>query len=85
MLEDVTLPERYGLVRHIASGGMASVWCAEDRALGRRVAIKLLADRFAHDESAVRRFKREARTAAQLSAHANVVTIYDVGETVASA
>jgi eukaryotic-like serine/threonine-protein kinase len=81
MLKDVTLSERYGLVWHIASGGMASVWCAEDRALGRRVAIKLLAERFARDESAVRRFKREARTAAQLSGHVNVVTIYDVGET----
>jgi serine/threonine-protein kinase len=84
MLKDVNLPERYGLVRHIASGGMASVWCAEDRALGRRVAIKLLAERFAHDESAVRRFKREARTAAQLSGHVNVVTIYDVGEAIPS-
>jgi eukaryotic-like serine/threonine-protein kinase len=84
MLKDMTLPERYGLVRHIATGGMASVWCAEDQALGRRVAIKVLAERFAHDESAVRRFKREARTAARLSAHANVVTIYDVGETIPS-
>jgi eukaryotic-like serine/threonine-protein kinase len=84
MLKDVTLPERYGLVRHIASGGMASVWCAEDRALGRRVAIKLLAEHFARDESAVRRFKREASTAAQLSGHVNVVTIYDVGETTPS-
>jgi eukaryotic-like serine/threonine-protein kinase len=84
MLKNVTLPERYGLVRHIASGGMASVWCADDRALGRRVAIKLLAERFADDESAVRRFKREARTAAQLSGHMNVVTIYDVGETIPS-
>ncbi len=83
-LKDLTLPERYVLVRHIASGGMASVWCAEDRALGRRVAIKLLAERFAQDESAVRRFKREARTAAQLSGHVNVVTIYDVGETIRS-
>ena len=75
------MPERYELIRHIASGGMASVWCAEDRVLGRRVAIKLLAERFAYDQTAVRRFKREARTAARLSGHPNVVTIYDVGET----
>jgi len=60
---------------------MASVWCAEDRVLGRHVAIKLLAERFAYDQTAVRRFKREARTAARLSGHPNVVTIYDVGET----
>ena len=48
--------------------------------LGRRVAIKLIDDRFVNDELAVRRFKREARAAARLSAHRNVVTIYDVGE-----
>ena len=81
LVQDVTMPERYELIRHIANGGMASVWCAEDRVLGRRVAIKLLAERFAYDHTAVRRFKREARTAARLSGHPNVVTIYDVGET----
>jgi serine/threonine-protein kinase len=81
LVQDVTMPERYELIRHIANGGMASVWCAEDRLLGRRVAIKLLAERFAHDQTAVRRFKREARTAARLSGHPQVVTIYDVGET----
>jgi serine/threonine-protein kinase len=80
LVQDVTMPERYELIRHVANGGMASVWCAEDRVLGRRVAIKLLAERFAYDQTAVRRFKREARTAARLSGHPNVVTIYDVGE-----
>jgi serine/threonine-protein kinase len=59
---------------------MASVWCAEDRVLGRSVAIKVLADRFAHDEDAVRRFMREARAAARVSNHPHVVTIYDVGD-----
>jgi tetratricopeptide (TPR) repeat protein len=60
---------------------MATVWCAHDVTLDRSVAVKLLASRFAHDDAAVRRFKREARTAARLSAHANVVTIFDVGQT----
>jgi eukaryotic-like serine/threonine-protein kinase len=59
---------------------MASVWCAHDRVLGRDVAVKLLAEQFAHDQSAIRRFKREARAAARLSGHPHVVTIYDVGE-----
>jgi eukaryotic-like serine/threonine-protein kinase len=81
VFEGVSMPERYELIRHIANGGMASVWCAEDKVLGRRVAVKLLAERFAHDQTAVRRFKREARTAARLSSHSHVVTIYDVGET----
>jgi hypothetical protein len=59
---------------------MAAVWCAEDLVLGRPVAIKVLAERFAHDDMAMRRFKREARAAARVSTHAHVVTIYDVGD-----
>jgi eukaryotic-like serine/threonine-protein kinase len=78
---DLGLPERYEPLRHIATGGMASVWCARDQALGRSVAIKLLAERFAYDEDASERFMREARAAARLSGHPNVVMIYDVGET----
>src|SRR5450631_2886317 len=74
------LPERYRLRRHIASGGMASVWCAEDRLLDRTVAIKILAERFAHDQLAVRRFKREARAAARVCGHNHVVTVFDVGD-----
>jgi eukaryotic-like serine/threonine-protein kinase len=75
------LPERYELRRHIASGGMASVWCAEDRLLDRAVAVKILAERFAHDQLAVRRFKREARAAARVCGHNHVVTVFDVGDT----
>ncbi len=74
------LPDRYRVKRHIASGGMASVWCAEDRVLSRNVAVKVLAERFAHDHVAVLRFKREARAAARVSNHPHVVTVYDVGE-----
>ncbi len=59
---------------------MATVWCAQDHTLDRHVAIKLLAEPYANDELAGRRFKREARAAARLSGHPNVVTIYDVGE-----
>ncbi len=75
------LPDRYELLRHIAHGGMATVWCGRDLLLDRTVAIKLLAEQLAADETAVRRFKREARAAARLSGHRNVVTIYDVGQT----
>jgi serine/threonine protein kinase len=80
VLAGVVLPPRYEPIRRIARGGMATVWCAQDRTLDRRVAIKLLAEPYAHDELAGRRFKREARAAARLSGHPNVVTIYDVGE-----
>jgi eukaryotic-like serine/threonine-protein kinase len=81
MLDAVELPDRYEPIRRIATGGMASVWCAHDRVLGRRVAIKLLSERLQNEDAAVRRFKREARTAARLSGHPHVVTIFDVGET----
>jgi eukaryotic-like serine/threonine-protein kinase len=80
LLKGVKLPERYRLGRHIATGGMASVWCADDLVLGRTVAIKVLSERFARDHVAVARFEREARTAARVSGHPHVATIYDVGE-----
>src|SRR5262245_34353264 len=76
----IDLPDRYRPVRHIANGGMASVWAAEDTILRREVAIKLLSPHLTDSEGAVRRFKREARAAAGLSANPHVATIYDVGE-----
>ncbi|MBA2347404.1 MAG: serine/threonine protein kinase, partial [Solirubrobacterales bacterium] len=75
-----SLPERYRLVRHVADGGMASVWEATDELLGRRVAVKVLAPALAADDEARRRFTREARAAARLSTHPHVVTVYDAGE-----
>jgi eukaryotic-like serine/threonine-protein kinase len=74
------LPERYAVVNMIGVGGMASIWAADDEILRRRVAIKVLAEQFAEQPRFVARFQREARTAALLSGHPHVVTIYDVGE-----
>src|SRR3954453_9258596 len=76
----VDLPERYRPLRHIANGGMASVWAAEDTVLRREVAIKLLSPHLTESSDAKRRFKREARAAAGVSHNAHSVTIYDVGE-----
>jgi len=76
----IELPERYRVARHIASGGMASVWEAEDLLLGRVVAVKVLGAQYASDPDARARFQREARTAAQVSDQSHVVTIYDIGE-----
>jgi tRNA A-37 threonylcarbamoyl transferase component Bud32 len=74
------LPDRYANARLIGQGGTGRIYLAEDRELGRRVAIKVLDDRFASDEQLRERFKREALTAARLSGHPHVVTIFDVGE-----
>jgi serine/threonine protein kinase len=76
----IALPARYRVVRHIANGGMASVWAAEDERLGRLVAVKVLSPAYAQDERANRRFMREARAGARLSDCRHVVTVYDIGE-----
>jgi hypothetical protein len=59
---------------------MGEIYVAEDRELGRTVAIKILDERFAANKQLQRRFKREALAAARLSGHPHVVTIFDVGE-----
>ena len=60
----------------IGVGGMAAVWLGCDVRLDRPVAVKLLSDNLASDPDYVRRFNREARTAARLS-HPNLVKVYD--------
>ncbi|MET3543813.1 serine/threonine-protein kinase [Paenibacillus favisporus] len=70
---------RYEVIERIGGGGMALVYKAHDILLGRNVAIKVLRQQFVHDEEFIRRFRREAQSAASLS-HSNVVSIYDVGQ-----
>jgi eukaryotic-like serine/threonine-protein kinase len=74
------LPARYRGARQIGRGGMGEIYRAEDTVLDRPVAVKVLAERYADDESVRRRFTREALAAARLSSAPNTVTIFDVGE-----
>src|SRR5918997_2976830 len=68
------LAERYRVIRRLGSGGMATVFLAEDERLGREVAVKRLhAD---SPEDTARRFEREAKVGASLN-HPNLVAIYD--------
>jgi eukaryotic-like serine/threonine-protein kinase len=76
----LTLPGRYRDPKPIARGGMGEVYCAVDTVLGRPVAVKVLAERYAVDPVIRKRFRREALAAARLSGEANIVTIYDVDE-----
>jgi eukaryotic-like serine/threonine-protein kinase len=71
--------DRYEVVRRLGAGGMADVYLANDRLLGRQVALKVLSSRYANDEQFVERFRREASSAASLN-HPNIVQIYDRGE-----
>jgi serine/threonine protein kinase len=74
------LPPRYHDSERIGLGGMGDIYRATDSVLGREVAVKILADRYAQDESVRERFTREALAAARLSGEPNTVTIFDVGE-----
>jgi eukaryotic-like serine/threonine-protein kinase len=73
------IADRYELVELIGKGGMSSVFKAHDRLLDRTVAIKVLHPHYTDDEEYVERFRREARSVAQLS-HPNIVTVIDRGE-----
>jgi serine/threonine-protein kinase len=74
------LPPRYRSPQRLGRGAMGDIYLATDELLGREVAVKVLADRYAADEGIRERFKREALAAARLSAEAGAVTIFDVGE-----
>ena len=70
---------RYRLLERVGAGGAASVYRAEDLLLERDVAIKVLHPELAGDQKLVKRFRREAESAASLT-HRHVVAIYDRGE-----
>ncbi|SHH61683.1 Stk1 family PASTA domain-containing Ser/Thr kinase [Desulfosporosinus lacus] len=70
---------RYEVLDRIGAGGMAIVYKAKDLLLNRVVTIKVLREQFVTDEDFIRRFRREAQSAASLS-HPNIVSIYDVGK-----
>lgn len=72
------LGDRYEIIEKIGGGGMALVYKARCRLLNRFVAIKVLRPEFTEDEEFVKKFRREAQSAASLS-HPNIVGIYDVG------
>jgi len=71
--------DRYRVLRKLGGGGMADVYLGEDLTLGRRVALKVLLQRFLGDAQFIERFRREAKAAAGLN-HPGIVAIYDWGQ-----
>ena len=74
-----TIADRYEVEELVGHGGMSSVYKAKDSLLERHVALKILHEQYSTDEDFVERFKREARSVAQLQ-HPNIVTVIDRGE-----
>jgi serine/threonine protein kinase len=74
-----TLGNRYELRTVLATGGMGQVWRAQDRLLGRFVAVKVLRSEFTGDRISLARFRAEAQHTAALRHH-NIAALFDYGE-----
>lgn len=78
-MDKIILDGRYEIIKEIGVGGMAKVYKAKDKLLGRFVAIKILKEQYAEDEEFSKKFNNEAQSAARLS-HINIVNVYDIGK-----
>ncbi|WP_297281560.1 Stk1 family PASTA domain-containing Ser/Thr kinase [uncultured Anaerococcus sp.] len=78
-MENVILDDRYEIIEQIGVGGMAKVYKAKDKLLGRFVAIKILKEQYAEDKEFLKKFNNEAQSAARLS-HINIVNVFDIGQ-----
>ena len=72
------LVDRYRVIRVVGRGGMGVVYEAEHAALGKRVAIKLMLEKYAQDAEAVARFQREALAASRIG-NPHIIDVMDIG------
>ncbi len=79
-LVGTTLAERYEIIRRIGEGGMGAVYEAKHSIIGKRVAIKVLLEKFLENEEFIARLLQEARLASSIG-HQNIVDVTDFGTT----
>lgn len=70
---------QYEIERQLGQGGMATVYLAQQKSIGRTVAIKIMPQHFLHDPSFLQRFEREVKVIASLQ-HPRVLPVYDYGQ-----
>src|SRR5256885_2750971 len=76
---DVENIGRYRILEKLGAGGMGEVYLAEDTKLGRKVALKVLAEELTQNRDRLSRFDQEAYAASALN-HPNILTIYEMGD-----
>jgi serine/threonine-protein kinase len=69
----------YEIIKQIGAGGMGEVYLAEDKKLDRRVAVKILNEKFIRHETNLQRFIQEAKAVSALN-HPNILVIHEIGE-----